>query len=280
MTAVAWGTLALDAVSTLGVSWRDVSAALVDHLSSVAYASSPDLRDSYRTHVHLAAIGLQPVHNFIHHNAHQQSSDVTEDTLVKCDEIYHNLMTYVQSQPPATYTVLADGLVDFDPNLYHTIVLSHATIVIFYQTLIDFEIGTPEIAISRCLQACEDLIMSIRNISDADAELNSPLLANFFFVAARFQLVMHRTLSTSREPAFDTLMHGINMCGRRWPLARRLDIVLRAAIIEVDSGLQGSLPSEFWNLKLSQLDISERMKAWVTENKAPLYVGSLNGPYV
>ena len=54
--AVVWGILGLDAVSTLGVPWRDVSAALVDHLSSVAYVSSPDLRDSYKSHAHLSAI--------------------------------------------------------------------------------------------------------------------------------------------------------------------------------------------------------------------------------
>jgi hypothetical protein len=55
--SVVWATLGLDAVSTLGVPWRDVSAALVDHLHSVAYVSTPDLRDSWRAHVHLSAIG-------------------------------------------------------------------------------------------------------------------------------------------------------------------------------------------------------------------------------
>ena len=277
---VAWGTLALDAVSTLGVPWRDVSAALVDHLSSVAYVSSPDLRDSFRTHVHLAAVGLQPIHTFIHDRAGLPPLDIDDDTLTKCDEMYNNLMSYVQSQPSATYTMLADGVVDFDPNLYHTIVVAHTSVIIFYQSIVNIEAGTPPIAISRCLQACEDLVLSIRNISDADAELNTPLLANFYFVAARFKLVMCRTLSTPREPAFDTLMHGINMCGRRWPIARRLDIVLRAAIMEVDTGVASSLPGEFWDLKLSQLDISERTKEWVIDHKPSLLIGCLNGPYV
>jgi Fungal Zn(2)-Cys(6) binuclear cluster domain len=277
--AVAWGILALDAVSTLGVPWRDVSAALVDHLSSVAYVSSPDLKDSFRTHVHLAAIGLQPVHTFIHEHARQQPVEVSDEVLGKCDEMYNNLMSYAQAQPPTTYTMLADGVVDFDPNTFHTLVLAHGAVIIFHQALINVEDGSPQVAIARCLQACEDLVLSIRNISDADAELNTPLLANFYFVAARFKLVMYRALSTRREPAFDTLMHGINMCGRRWPVARRLDIVLRAAIMEVDTGQPSSLPADFWDLKQSQLDISERMKDWVAEHKPSLYVGCLNGPY-
>jgi hypothetical protein len=275
----AWGSLALDAVSTLGVPWRDVSAALVDHLSGVAYISSPDLRDSYRTHVHLAAIGLQPVHTFIHDQARNRYPPVDNEMLVKCEEMYTNLMSYVQSQPPVTYVILADGVVDFNPSLFHTIILVHGAIIIFYQLLVNFETGTPEIAIARCVQACEDLIMSIRNISDADAELNTPLLANFYFVAARFKLVMYRSLSMKREPDFDTLMHGINMCGRRWPVARRLDIGLRAAIEEIDTGVKSSLPEEFWDLKQSQLDISENMKKWVADFKPSLFVGSLNGPY-
>ena len=46
-----WASLAVDAVSTLGISWRDVSAAVMDHLSSVAYVSTPDVRDSFRAHI-------------------------------------------------------------------------------------------------------------------------------------------------------------------------------------------------------------------------------------
>ena len=185
--AVAWGTLALDAVSTLGVPWRDVSAALVDHLSSVAYVSTPDMRDSFRTHVHLAAIGLQPVHAFIHDHASQPRIEVDDTLLAKCDEIYHNLMGYIQSQPAASYTLLADGVVDFDPNGYHTIILVHATVIIFYQILVDFETRTPQVAMSRCLQACEDLVLSIRNISDADAELNTPVASELLLCGRAVQ---------------------------------------------------------------------------------------------
>jgi hypothetical protein len=146
--------------------------------------------------------------------------------------------------------------------------------------LIDFSTMSPAIAISRCHQACEALVLTIRNISDADAELNSPFLGHFFFVAARFKVNVSRALSQPREASFDTLMHGINMSGRRWPVARRLDIVLRAAITELDSGTSAGLPDDFWNLKRSHLDISEELKEWVAQHKPDLYVGSLNGPYV
>ncbi|KAK5304886.1 hypothetical protein LTR99_003952 [Exophiala xenobiotica] len=335
-----WAMLALDAVSTLGISWRDVSAALVDHLSSVAYISTPDLRDSYRNHIHLCAIGLQPLHNFIHEHEKGMYEGRIGDAYATCDEIYNNLMSYGRSESNSThYTLLADGLIDFDPNLVLTSILAHASVIILYSRVVEFDCGAAkhtdtrdghgngstnrgnrnenrnmnvngstsggvpsEIPLQRCLQACEDIVYALRGISDADAELSSPLLVSVLFCAARFKLIAYRAMEVSREPLFDTLMHGINMCGRRWAVARRMDIVLRAAIVELDTttphsftsnsanchrGEGGGVPApapaqvpvNFWDVKKSHLDISEELKDWVDGYKHALYVGALNGPY-
>ncbi|EXJ83220.1 hypothetical protein A1O1_06839 [Capronia coronata CBS 617.96] len=275
-----WATLALDAATTLGITWRDVSAALVDHLSSVAYVSSPDLKDSYRSHVHLAAIGLQPLHTFVHEHARGRYDHSPANALEVCDEIYHNLMSYVRSQPSSSYTLLADGLVDFDPYLMQTSLVAHAGVIILYQRLVEFdESSLQKVPVQRCLQGCEDLVLTIQSISDADCELSTPVMASMLFVAARFKLIMYRRLHRPREPMFDSLMHGINMNGRRWEVARRLDIVLRAAIVEVDGHSSSALPEDFWNVKKSHLDISEELKGWVDGYKHSLYVGALNGPY-
>jgi len=253
----------------------------MDHLSSVAYVSTPDLRDSFRSHIHLAAIGLQPLHNFLYEHEQGQYNQGQARAFATCDEIYHNLMNYVRAQPPSSYTLLADGLIDFDPNLVLTSVLSHASVIIVYARLIEGEGSScNEIPLQRSLQACEDLAMALRTVSDADLELNTPLLSTMLFVAARFKLLIYRKMNQPREPIFDTLMHGISMCGRRWALGRRLDIVLRAAIVEVDTGNDSSLPADFWNVKKSHLDISEELKEWVEERKQSLYIGALNGPYV
>lgn len=302
---ITWATLALDATSTLGVSWRDVSAALVDHLSSVAYLTAPDLKDTYRTHTHLAAIALQPLHTFIHEHERFRYENADTEALATCDEIYHNLINYVRAQPKSSYTMLADGLIDFDPNLMHTTVVSHASVIVLYQRLLRFENSSVsptfgEIPLQRCLQACEDLVQAFRGISDADAELNTPLLAHLIFVAARLKLIVYRNLEQAREPMFDTLMHALNMCGRRWALARRLDVVLRAAIVQLDTktimdnggggsvnvsgsdmstGASASLPPAFWDARKSHLDLSEELKEWCSTYKDSLFIGALNGPY-
>lgn len=278
--ALTWGVLALDAVSSLGVSWRDVSAALVDHLSGVAYLTTPDFRDSFRAHVHLAAIGLQPVHEFFFAYAKGEHHVLDETTLTVTEEMYRNLISYDHGLPPSGYTILADGVVDFDINHIFTRLLSNAATIMIYQRYVVDVSSNTHLARERCLGSYSNIIDIVRNISDADAEINSPLFASFLCVAARFKLSLDRSLGQDREPLFDMLMHGLNMCGRRWPLARRLDIVLRAAIVEVDSGVPSGLPEEFWDLKESGLDMSEVMKKWVHDYKPSLYVGSLNGPYV
>lgn len=275
-----WCILALDAASTLGVSWRDVSAALVDHLSSVAFISTPDFRDSFRTHTHLAAIGLQPVHEFF--SAQARFAVPTENPLETCEEMFENLMSYVDGLPETSYTLLADGAIDFDVCQIFTLVLSHGAIIMIYQRFaFHNDHNVRELSRYRCSLSCTALVNTVRNISDADTEINnSPVFASLVFVAARFELALYRALGHPREPNFDILMHGVNMCGRRWPYARRLDIVLRAAIIEVDTGTTTSLPAEFWDLTQSHLDISETLKKWVEYYKPSLFVGNLDGPYV
>ncbi|KAK4942171.1 hypothetical protein LTR10_018063 [Elasticomyces elasticus] len=273
-----WATLGLDAVSTLGVTWRDVSAALVDHLSSVAYVSTPDLRDSFRSHIHLCAIGLQPLHTFLHEHQKGLYEGRQADAYATCDEIYNNLISYAQAQQGESYTLLADGLIDFDPNLSLTSILAHASVIILYQRMVEWD--GYEIPLQRCLQACEDVALALRSIGDIDAEFNSPLLAPILFCAARFKLIVYRKKEQQREPTFDVLMHGVNMCGRRWSVARRLDIVLRAAIVQVYTDKGSNVPLGFWDLMKSHLDISEELKEWVEGYKHTLYVGALNGPYM
>jgi Fungal specific transcription factor domain len=177
-------------------------------------------------------------------------------------------------------------------------------------------------AIQRCLDAANEMSKIISTIADADIEFICPFLGSFMFTAARFSLVFskmsshssgstvstpstsHNSISNShaqqfvprkRSPGFDLLMHALNMCGRRWPLSRRLDIVLRAALVE-DSYSQTStnsqsnpqgvrinpvppLPKEFYDLRSSGLDVDEVLSEWVDGMKSTVYVGSLNGPY-
>ena len=270
-----WVLSALDSSTTLGASWRDASAALMEHISSIAYISAPDLRDSFVTHVHLAAIGLQPVHTYLYD---QKNRTVTDDaTIATVDEIYHNLMSYGPMNT-GTYTYLPDGTIDFDCMSALTSILIDGSVITLYGRHLDLSTSTPgpgqATAIERCSQACKNMVGTVRNVSDADIELNSPSLVTQFFIAARYMLVLQQYTGQPRGPEFDVVMHAANMCGRRWPVARRLDIVLRAAIVEVDKFhlVTSQVPAVFWDLRRSAVEIDASMKDWV-QNYRPCLFG-------
>jgi hypothetical protein len=277
-----WVCSALDSASTLGASWRDASAALMEHISSIVYTSAPDLRDSLVTHVHLAAIGLQPVHTYLYDQKNLTTTD--ETTMRTVDEIYQNLMSYCPMNI-GTYTYLPDGSIDFDCMSILTSILINGTTITLYGRHLDLStpiLGSSQtIAMERCTLACRSMVATIRNVSDADTELTSPLLASLIFVAARYLLVLQKHTTQPRGPTFDVIMHALNMCGRRWPVARRLDIVLRAAIVEVDKFhlVTSQVPSVFWDLRKPNVEIDAALKDWVQSYRPCLFVGSLNGPY-
>jgi len=132
-----WATLATDSSSTLGCSWRDSSAALTKHLSSIASTTTPDIRDSFCTHVHLCAIGLQSLHSFI--NDYEVSSLPQSEAaaLPACDEIYQQLMAYLPAQVSTSCTLLAGGAVGFDINTVLTKILAHSSIITFCQRFVN-----------------------------------------------------------------------------------------------------------------------------------------------
>jgi len=91
---------------------------------------------------------------------------------------------------------------------------------------------------------------------------------------------MHASMrNLANRALIHTLMHGLNMCARRWPMATRLDSVLRAAIVEIDTKIQSSLHTEFWDLTKTDFDISEKLKEWIQNLKPFLHVRALNRLY-
>jgi hypothetical protein len=138
-------------------------------------------------------------------------------------------MAYLLAQISTSCTLLADGAVNFDINTVLTKILAHSSLIILYQRFVNarnLNPGSPPyVAVQRCMQAFEEIVTVIRNLSNSDAELNAPRFRSRIYDAARFKLAVYRATGQPREPSFDTLMHGLNMCARRWSIARRLDIV-------------------------------------------------------
>ena len=145
--------------STLGCSWRESFRGLTKYLSSIASTTTPDIRDSFRTHVHLCAIGLQPLRSFISDYEVSSLPQSEAAALPACDEIYQQLMAYLPAQVFTSYTLLADGGVDFDINTVLTKILAHSSIIILYQHFVNIRNpnpgSPPHVAVQRCMQACK-----------------------------------------------------------------------------------------------------------------------------
>jgi hypothetical protein len=105
-------------------------------------------------------------------------------------------MAYLPTQVSTSYTLLVDGAVDFDINTVLTKILAHSSIIVLYQRFVDTSNlnpdSQPHVAVQRCMQAYKEIVTVIRNLSDADAELNAPGFGARIYDAARFKLAISR----------------------------------------------------------------------------------------
>ena len=282
-------TLSLHTALILGSSWNsEAGEEESDYLFVPEELATPSFLDA--EHVMLSRLNVAPSFKSIVRSAaicsrpkalYQQEEGYEQSFH---EQMYADLSLFARYAPDPSYTLHDDGSVTFDSVAVQLATASNASIIILYQPHLATSTGQigsapGDNAKSRCLDACEQMIRIMSNVGDFDIEFLGPFQASRLFVAARFQLVVSQASSQSLPAGFDVLMHAINMCGRRWPLARRLDIVLRAALVEADSPSTMPLPAQFFDLNLSALEIDDILKQWVNEFKSLLYVGSLNGAY-
>lgn len=68
------------------------------------------------------------------------------------------------------------------------------------------------------------------------------------------------------------LAFGLHTCGKRWPLARSYETVIRAAVSEHRSAVSGcTLPSEFYDPQLCNLEVADLMQKWVEHSCPHVY---------
>ena len=230
--------------------------------------------------------GIEPVHYLLHLHKPLGGMEPFGERAAMFDDAFERLSGYSQQSSKSSYTLHDDGLISFEQNLVLTNTMANAAILVMYQqfaaltsssSTTDATFG--EVALERCLAASDRIINTISVVGDSDIELLGPHLTSYLFIATRFMLVYSRARHSPRQPKFDVLMHAINMCGRRWPLARRLDHLLRATILQLDSSIQPAVPAVLFDLHQSSLDIDDALRNWVHSDHVPLSLG-LNGPYV
>ncbi|KAL9111804.1 MAG: hypothetical protein Q9227_003863 [Pyrenula ochraceoflavens] len=287
-----WSCRGLAAAANIGPCWVDSMESRISppeeaivfatghplhHIIKNGEVDAEDPPPSYADFVKLLIYGLSPIRIPVDRALALIDDRLrTQSERASCETTFLHVVQLTADCAPLTsplesYKTNWEGHVFFDPNVVLTRIAFQAA-TINYVGKFCWPLNTTtdpwEPAITRCLSSTKYIGQVIREITDWDIEFISPLFIQYIFIAARFFIVYSQRTSNQKTVDFDLLMHAINMCGRRWPLARRLDLVLRTAIIEEGSG-ESTLPSDFFNLRIPALNVQDVLQKWVDTRVFP-----------
>jgi hypothetical protein len=110
---------------------------------------------------------------------------------------------------------------------------------------------------------------TLRNASDIMLENSMPHIIFCIFVAARFYIIYSRALQLETPNKVHLLIYALSVCGQRWPLARRLQKVLRTALVESSSTVtENPLPIQFYDMQYFSLDIDRALQIWAEDSNS------------
>ncbi|KAK5118081.1 hypothetical protein LTR62_004127 [Meristemomyces frigidus] len=117
---------------------------------------------------------------------------------------------------------------------------------------------------NRCVYASENTAFKVRQMEEDELLVCHPHLVFSIFVAARFYLV-HSKASDANVPSnLHFLAFALHTCGKRWRLARAFERIIRIAVAEYRTPIAAStVPKEFFDLKLTTLDVCSGLVRWV-----------------
>ncbi|KAL9618712.1 MAG: hypothetical protein Q9160_006591 [Pyrenula sp. 1 TL-2023] len=269
----------------------------LQHVLHATVTSEDEAPNAYADFVKLVSYSLSPIRQPISREIQLMDPlQRIKSERASCESVFAAVMRLTEdcaplNSPLESYKTDRLGCIFFDPNVVMTRAAFHAAIVNYVGQFIWAPIDNTasndaepwQDGLSRCLTSTKYIAQMIKELSDWDIEFISPVFIQFIFIAARFFLVYSRNMAAHRTIDFDLLMHTINMCGRRWPLARRLDIVLRTIVAE-ERFAESSVPPDFFNLRISAPQLHETLKQFVESLSFPRSQGAFNlagisGPY-
>ncbi|SMQ47060.1 unnamed protein product [Zymoseptoria tritici ST99CH_3D1] len=148
-------------------------------------------------------------------------------------------------------------------------VLNTAVITLLHQRSpcaegIDQSVEPWAFASSRCVYACENTAFKVRQMDEDELLICHPLLVFSIFVAARFYIVHSKALDANVPTNLHSLAFALHTCGRRWPLARFFEDIIRIAVAEYRTPIVASkVPKEFYDLRLTTFEVAEPLIEWV-----------------
>jgi hypothetical protein len=288
-----WITEILDSTSTLGAAWNfsvprpeinvwtpcgDDMWVLPEGLISMLPFGTSDTPGSFSLYVRLVSNELWDVHYFLQQSCDMSIPKVCAQRQADCQVVDQRFLKWqsefenvAQASSPSISPAGGDSSL-LSSNVILTYCTLDTAIIALYQRMVILPgpvEGTTEVwyqASSRCLQACNHLVSTLRIVEDEDLERMSPQLVACIFVAARFYIMHAKATNTDIHPKLDLLKYAMKACSKRWPLAGRLGKVLSAATSGQESATSKvPLPEPFYDLQYSWPDIDDALQAWVEE---------------
>ncbi|EME78984.1 uncharacterized protein MYCFIDRAFT_79880 [Pseudocercospora fijiensis CIRAD86] len=118
-------------------------------------------------------------------------------------------------------------------------------------------------ASNRCVYASENTAFKIRQMHEDELINCHPHLVFSIFVAARFYIVHSKALDANVPTNLHSLAFALHTCGKRWPLARLFEHIIRVAVAEYRTPIAlSTVPKEFYDLRLTTFEIAESLIDW------------------
>ena len=174
---------------------------------------------------------------------------------------------------------------------------------VFTNLDVEQEVGVWSIALRGCFESCSSIASDIRTATDEELGHIHPQVSFCIFVTARFLLCkIFYSLLTLSSPhvamalttkvvckkdvrtnalvntgeyttCMDAYEKALQICGQRWPFARRLGNVITTAMDELNHRTVvnplGPLPVQFWDPQYLSLDVDEALRCWADPVRHP-----------
>ncbi|PSN70512.1 hypothetical protein BS50DRAFT_674871 [Corynespora cassiicola Philippines] len=295
-----WMTEVLDGSSTVGAAWNlhlstpshtgllPCSETMWSYPSAVLSALSfgdSEQNSAYTLYVTLVTNELYHVHAFLQQSFDTQSATERVRWQTECKAVDARLLDWRAKFGVARTRLERESGRTYDANVVLTLCALDLATISLYQRLALPPTGLEEAqgpwyhAIQRCLDACDSLTATLRTVSDTHLENLSPLVISPIFASSRFFLVHAKLLSVEIPRNLDLLVYALKTCGLRWPYARRLEKVIRTATAEHRLPREmSSLPTQFYDLQYSYLDVDEALRVWAEGLEPWMHLAGLEHP--
>jgi hypothetical protein len=219
----------------------------------------------------LATSELSHVHDFLQRKAAIERFEERDAWQIEAQRIDERLTAWRDEFVAAVFRLINAEYTRYERGEMDAyVVLTNCVLNTAVITLLQQRVASPEqlaepwaFASNRCVYASENTAFKVRQMDEDELSICHPHLIFSIFVAARFYIVHSKALDANVPTNLHSLAFALHVCGKRWPLARVFELIIRVAVAEYRTPVaQSKVPKEFYNLRLTTFEISDLLVTW------------------